>query len=392
VTTFRYRAKDKSGQTLDGTMVGDDRHSVAARLQEMGYFVLELAEVRESRTSLNPVASFLRWTVNPVFAGVSTHHLALFYRQLATMVKSGMTLTHAMSALRVQGTCRRLRKIAGEAVEYMQSGGTLSEAFARYPWVFPELHISLIRAAEMGGTLDSTLQRIADYLEREVRIRQKLRMSTLYPKIVLLAVILIPRFPILIFDGFDAYAHSTIHTVAPMLLWLLGLWIVFRLLSQISVFRQILDSVKLCVPKLGSMVKMLALSRYYRALAAMYSAGAPLSQSLIHAANASGNTFLAGRLRRAAPPVEKGTRLSDALAATRVLPRMALDMISTGEQTGNMDEMLDRVAEYTENEAEVAVFQSTLVLGVLLLLAVAAYVGTFVVQYYVGMYSNVMNH
>ncbi|MCX6377049.1 MAG: type II secretion system F family protein, partial [Armatimonadetes bacterium] len=115
------------------------------------------------------------------------------------------------------------------------------------------------------------------------------------------------------------------------------------------------------------------------------------SQSLIHAANASGNTFLAGRLRSAAPPVDRGTRLSDALKATRVLPRMALDMISTGEQTGNMDEMLDRVAEYTENEAEVAVFQSTLILGVLLLLAVAAYVGIFVVQYYVGMYRNVLN-
>lgn len=390
--SFRYKVKDKAGRTFDGIMIGEDQRAAVERLQTMGYFVLGVHEIRKRQGgAFNPLGLLERWFVAPIFSGASAYELAIFYRQFATMVKSGMTVVQAMNSLRTQGGSRRLRKIAVETAPFLQAGGHLSEAFARYPWMFPELHISLLRAGEAGGTLDRMLERIADYLEREHAVRQKLRLATLYPKLLVLAVILIPPFPLLILEGFAPYARATLGLLLPMAAVLLVLWVLFRLLYQIPAFRYSLDLAKLAVPKVGKTVKMLALSKFYRVVAAMFAAGAPLSQGLAHAADASANWYLATRLKTAIPWIEQGRSLSESLEHTRVLPRMALDMLATGDQTGNIDGMLDKAAEYTENEAEVATVQSTIVVGVLLLLCVAAYIGYFVVQFYVGQYGNVMN-
>ena len=339
MASFKYKVKEKTGKTLGGNMVAEDQRSAIERLQKMGYFILDIKEERprvEGR-SLNPGKLFLRWFIYPIFAGASPYQLMIFYRQFATMIKSGMTLVHAMSSLRTQGGSRRLKKIAGEVLPILESGGKLSDAFAMHPSVFPELHISLIRAGETGGMLDTILERIADYLEREHNIRQKLRMSTFYPKILVLAVILIPRFPLLLMEGFKPYFRATIGVIMTLGLGILALWVVFRLLSQIPAFRYGLDLVKLAIPKLGKTVRMLALAKFYRVLAAMSAAGAPLSQGIAHAAQASGNWYLATKLKRAVPDIEQGKTLTDALKRTKALPYIGLDMIATGEQTGNLD-------------------------------------------------------
>ena len=392
MASFKYKVKDKSGRTLDGVMKAEDQDAVVERLQEMGHYVLEVRETREPLdTSLGPYQLLVRWFIHPIFSGARAYDLAIFYRQFATMVKSGMTLVQSMSSLCEQGGSRRLRRIASESLPFLQAGGRLSDAFARYPWVFPELHISLLRAGEVGGTLDKMVERIAGYLEREHGVRQKLRVATLYPKILVLAVIFIPQFPILLLEGFKPYARATLGLLLPIGGALLALWVAYRLLYQMPAFRCGLDLVKLAVPKIGTTVRMLALSKFYRVLAAMSAAGASVSQAVAHAAKASGNWYLATRLQEAIPRVEQGMSLCESLRRTGVLPPMALDMLATGEQTGNVDGMLDKAAEYTENEAEVATLQSTVVVGVLLLLGIAAYIGWFVVGFYVSQYTNVMD-
>ena len=392
--TYTYKVKEKGGRVITGTMVGEDRSSVVSRLQQMGHYVMEIKETRGERSaaaSWNPLGLLMRWTIVPLFGGASIPQLAVFYRQFATMIRSGMPISQAMSSLRTQGGSRVLRKVAGETLTYVNNGGKLSDSLARYPWIFPELHVNLIRAGETGGSLESMISKIADYLERENKIRQRLRFATFYPKLLVLAVIFIPKFPILLFEGGRQYIHATMGILTPILIGVAALWVGFRLITQIPPFRYTFDMLKLAVPKLGKTVRMLALVKFYRVLAAMYSAGTPLSRGLMSAAAASGNWYITSRLKTAAPIVDSGGRLSDALRGTGVLPGMALDMISTGEQTGSMDEMLEKAAEYTEEEAEVAVFQSTMVLGVLLVVAVAGYIGCYVIQFYIGQYSNVMN-
>lgn len=392
MTNFKYKVKDKTGKAQGGSLDAEDRRSAVARLQEMGFYVLEVREAPHVGASINPLSLFARFVFNPIFGGVSIGPLAMFYRQFATMLRSGMSVSQAMSSLRVQGGSRVLRKAAGETLDYVSNGGKLSEAFARYPWVFPELHISLIQAAEASGNLESMVNKIADYLERENSIRTRLRIATLYPKILVLAVIFIPKFPILIMEGFDAYRRETMRILFPILAAVAGIWVGYRLLVQIPPIKYFSDAVKVAVPKLGKTVRMLALCKFYRVLAAMYAAGTPLSRGLTHAASATGNWYMTTRLKSAASVVDRGQPLTDALRRTGVLPGMALDMIATGEQTGNVDEMLDKAAEYTESEAEVAVFQSTVILGVVLIIAIASYIGWFVVQFYLGQYNNVLNY
>lgn len=389
MATFKYKAKDKTGQTVSGSMIGEDRRVVVKRLQETGHFVLDVRESRKANLTFNPITLLFRWVLDPLFGGASIGQLVVFYRQFATMLKSGMSLAHAMASLRNQGGSRVLRKVAAETLDVVNNGGTLSDAFSRYPWVFPELHVSLIRAAEMGGTLEPMVGKIADYLERENAVRTRLRFATLYPKILVVAVILIPNAPILIMDSPNAYMHATSRILLPMLLLIGVIWAGFRLLTQVPAVRYIVDLIKISVPKLGKMVRMLALAKFYRTLGAMYSAGTPLSQGLMHAANASGNWYMTMRLRKAAQVVDRGQPLSGALRNTGVIPGMALDMIATGEQTGNVDEMLEKAAEYTENDAEVLVFQTTMILGLLLFMVIAGYIGFIVIQSYSGYYKNI---
>lgn len=395
MASFKYKVIDKSKQTIKGVLEAEDKHSAVKELQKMGYFILDIqvtkAQSEKPKTDMSPVGLFVQWIVNPILAGATIGDLAIFYHQLTAMVKSGMSLVEAMSSLRTQGGNRRLRKIAVETMEFIHAGGKLSDAFARYPWMFPELQISLLRAGETGGTLDKMLERIADYLDKEQQLRQKLRMSTLYPKILVLAVIFIPALPTLLAPGgnFASYLRATLGTLVPILLIILGLWVVYSLLYQIPAFKYAIDCLKLSLPKIGKTVRMLALSKFYRVLAAMYAAGAPVSQGMTQAADACGNWFLASRLKAVVPMMEQGRSFRESIGSARVLPQMALDMLATGEQTGKIDEMLDKAAEYTENEAEVSTVQMTLILGVLLLLGVALYIGSMVIGFWGG-YANTM--
>lgn len=391
MASFAYKVKDVSGRTVDGIMDALDEHAVVAQLQRMGYFVLQVREVGASRArssaGFDPVRSFVNWFINPIFGGATVFELAVFYRRLSTMVTSGMTLVQSLNSIHMQGGSRRLRKIAGESVEHIQAGGRLSDAFARYPWMFPDLHLELIRAGEASGNMDTMLSRIAEFLERECAVRQRLRFATLYPKILVLAVIFIPSLAVLFLEGFEAYMHVTVYKVIPVAIFVLVLWGIYRLLYQIAGFRYALDFIKLKIPRVGSAVRMLALSKVYRIISAMMAAGAPLSRGLRHAADASGNGYLAVRLRKAAPMVDRGISLTESLRATGVFSPMALDMLSTGEQSGNVDSMLEKAAEYTESDAEVLVFQCTVVFGILLLLLVAGYIAYFVVSFYMQAFS-----
>lgn len=381
---FRYKAKNKSGQLLEGILEGERQQDVVAELRGMGHFILSIQPMREKSIGGNPLKLFTRWIINPIFTGSTVADLAVFYRQFATMIKAGMTLNMAMTALKKQGSNRRLRKIAAEAEPHLQMGGKLSDAFAAYPWMFPPLHLHLIRAGEVGGSMELMLDRIADFLESENKVRQKLRVLTLYQKILILAVIFIPNLPILILSSPMAYLKATMGILVPILGWLLAFWVIHRLLSQIPSYRDIVDQIKLGIPKIGKLVRMMALSKFYHGLAIFYAAGMPLSQAIAYTANSCGNSYLARKLKTAIPKVDEGVSISEALTSTKVLPSLVEGLLATGAQTGNVDLMMRKAAEYTENEAEVLTSQYSIIAGVALLLGVAIYIAMYVISFYTG--------
>ncbi|MHB0912565.1 MAG: type II secretion system F family protein [Armatimonadota bacterium] len=375
MTGFNYKAKDQSGCTVTGTMEGTDERSVRLQLRELGYYVLDLRKRRNGNAAR---------VVNQILGGVPARDMAVFYRELTTMLRAGMSIHQAASLLSQQGVSRRLRRVCAECVPHLQSGGKLSEVLARYPWLFPEMHISLIQTGETGGSLDLMFERLSEYMEHEYALRQKLRMQTFYPKILVLAVIFIPSLPTLIFKGTGAYLAATLGTLAHLLFWGLLLWAIYRLLCLIPSVRYAFDMLKLAIPKIGPASKMLAIGRFCRVFSTMWSAGIPPAQGVLHGARATGNAYLARRLMAAAPLVEQGESLTTALARTYVLQPLMLNMLSTGEHTGNMDEMLDKAAVYSESEGALALNQSAVVIGVLLYLGVALYIASVVISGWEG--------
>jgi type II secretory pathway component PulF len=228
-------------------------------------------------------------------------------------------------------------------------------------------------------------------MERDYKIRQRLRMATLYPKLLVLAVIFIPSLPTLVLEGGRPYLDETLARLVPLLLWVTGLYVGYLLLCQVPVFRYGVDLCKLAIPKIGSTVKMLGLSKFYRAFASLYDAGTSPSMAISHASRVCGNWFLTRKLQSAIPMVESGRSFTEAMEQTRIMPRMAIDMLAVGEQAGNVAEMVDKVADFTENEAEVQTHQMTMILGVLLILGVALFIGFQVVGYYMGYYNQILN-
>ncbi|MHB0998014.1 MAG: type II secretion system F family protein [Armatimonadota bacterium] len=371
-------------------MEGSDQHAVVAELRGMGYFIINVQEVQTKKPALeNPILKMMSWVTNPIIAGASINELMVFYRQFATMVKAGLTIIQSLNSLRTRGISARLQKVSDEALVHVQNGGKLSDALGKYPWIFPPLHIHIIRAGEIGGGLDIMLERLAAYVESESRLRQKLRMATLYPKILILAVIFIPQVPALVLG--TASIIDILVGPIKMAMILLGIWILHKVLLQIPQYKYTIDTILLALPKIGKMIRMFSLSKFYRAFSCLYAAGVSPPEALKYAAETSGNSYISSKLEKAIPMVKEGRSISDALINTGVLPPMAVDLLAVGVQTGNIDHMLDKAAEYTESEAEVAVHQVITILPILLILAIGVYIGFQVIGFYVGSANNTIN-
>jgi type IV pilus assembly protein PilC len=378
--TFQYSARDRHGVVSHGT-VDADSNAVAARLlREQGLWVTGLQPVGaagapEGRVVL-PLDAW--WT------GVSLKDLAIFFRQFATMVNAGMPLARCLSLLQQQSSSARLRQVAADLFAQAQAGGPLAVAFRRHPAVFRPLIVAMVDAGETGGFLDRMLFRIAEYLEREHEIRQQLKRRTLYPKILIAAGILIPPAPVLVLQGIVPYLRVVLATLLPVALVLVGVWFLFRLLLQFEGFRASYDTVKIAIPVLGTMARQGAVGKLFRGLAALYGAGVPVSRGLRLAAGACDNRAIGRAVLRQAPRVERGERLSQVLAGTRLLPPMVIGMVVTGEESGDMEAMLEKVADYQEREAEHRMRQVAVVLPVIIYLVVAIILAVQIIGAYGG--------
>lgn len=380
--TYHYTAKDNAGQIRTGVLEAETNSVAVARLREQGLWVTQLRP--RGTAAQTPAGGVRGGLLDPLWTGISLRDLAFFFRQFATMIDAGVPLFQSLSTLSHQAPNPKLRRIVAEIAFQVQNGSQLSAAMRRYPWVFSSLQLHMIEAAEAGGLLDQMMQRIADYLEREYEIRQKVKRQTLYPKIVLVAAILLPQLYILIFQGLMPYLHATVFTVLPLLLWAAAIWAAFRLGFQWPPFRYAYDTVKLNLPVIGGLIRKQVTGKFARGLAALYGAGLPVGRAMAWSADACGNPRVADMIHQQVPRIERGESLTDALAATRFFSPVALGMVATGEQAGNVDGMLGKLADFQEAEADHATQQMVTIGSTLFYLAVALFVGYIVVSFYGG--------
>lgn len=425
---FEYRARDERGHDVRGTLHSSSLGAAADDLARRGFEVehvglaqgLEDPVPREfqapeaeagppseqGRTEPSGSApvetdpttqqrSYLQTHVVGQLVGrVSLSQLLFFFRQLGTMLNAGVSIIQSLDTLAGQARDPRLARIVRELAHHAREGRPLSAGMQRYPEVFSPLMLSLIRAGEEGGMLEGSVKQIAAYLEREIELRNLMRRVTIYPKLVVGASILIvlATNAIIASLGKSGGLTSPLTNVATWLVLgplLVAAYLFVRLGLPNPRVKFNYDQVVLAIPGLGTTVRQLCMAKFGRAFGALYSGGVPVPKATQLAADACGNEFLRARIYPAAKRLEEGGGITETFRATGAFSPIVLDMTHTGETTGNLDTMLQKMAEFYEDEAQTRSVQFAYALGILAFLLVAAYVGYVVVSFYVGYFSGI---
>jgi type II secretory pathway component PulF len=356
--------------------------------------------------SKTPTPSFTRLLqetlIYPIFSGVVLKELVPFYRQFATLINAGLSIYQSLTSLEASTKNEKLKEIARAGMKQVEAGGRFSEVMARYPWIFSQMQLEMVRAAEEGGLLDQVLRHLADYVEHELEMKRMISRETFYPKLVLfVALMIMGRTGLsggdlaivgLVVNGTGAaYLANTLGFGGAALGVGFGLYALFRLFFfNVGGVREAYDGVKLSIPVVGNIVRQFALARFARCFAALYRGGFSIPRALEISGRTSGNAVIEKAVHRAIGATQQGQLASDSFRASGLFPHMILDMLRTGEMTGGLDEMMDKSADYFESEAKLKSHQAALVFGVIIFLMVALLVGRAVISGYVGLEKKTM--
>jgi type IV pilus assembly protein PilC len=337
---------------------------------------------------------------------VKASELTVMTRQLATMISSGMTLLRAFYVLEDQLENKLLKETVGRVREDIESGIAFSEALARHPKVFSPLYVSMVRAGETGGVLESSLERVSDQLEKDDALRRQVKSAMAYPIVVLsfamlvllgLIAFIVPVF-VGVFEDFGGELPLITRFTVGMsevvtgqwyliLAGAIGAFVGFKKWRTSSWGRPQWDRLRLRIPfKIGATVQKIALARWSRTFAALYSAGVPIMQAIEVTGQTAGNAVLESAMDDVIESVRSGGSIADPLKEATIFPAMVAQMIAVGEETGNLDAMLSKVADFYEDEVAAAVKALTSILEPIMIIFVGAIVGFIVVAMYMPMF------
>jgi type IV pilus assembly protein PilC len=395
MSTYAFKAIDLAGRQAKGEVEADSKQAVADQLKSRGLIVVDIADKSTSKELRLPGAD-----------KVKSADLTVMTRQLATMVSSGMTILRALYVLESQTESKPLAETLVKVRKDVEAGLPLSDALERHPKVFGPLYVAMTRAGETGGLLESALIRTADQLEADESLRRQVKSAMVYPTVIMtfafavliaLVVFLVPIFKG-IFEQFGGdLPMITKFTVALSNLmtsyWyafiaaVVGIVIAFRKWKATDAGRHQWDTFRLRIPfQIGKIVQKVALARWSRTLAALTSAGVPLLQALDITGRTAGNTVVERAMAAVIESVKQGGTIAAPLKDSPVFPSMVTHMIGVGEETGALDTMLNKVADFYEDQVEAAVKALTSILEPVMLVMVGAIVGFIVISMYLPMF------
>ena len=392
--TFQYKVRDRAGTVTTGSLVADSEALVLARLREQGLTPLD---IKRQKKGLGQIE----------FGGkkVKLKQIAVFSRQFATMVNSGLPILRAIAILADQTDNKELSRVLGEARLDVEQGSSLSGALSKHDHVFNNLYVSMVRSGETGGSLDTTLVRLAEMIEREVQLRGKIKSAMTYPVAVVALVLLIMSAMLLFvvpqFESIYAQLGSTLPVPTRALMamsdafktyWYVVLGGAFagrfflRRWKRTEHGREVVDALKLRVPVFGSLFHRTALSRFSSTLAMLLRSGVPILQALDIVSDTVNNTVLGRAITEVQMSVRDGESIAKPLTKHPVFPPMVVQMISVGEETGQVDLMLEKIAQFYDQEVEAAVDALTSLIEPILIAVIGACVGGAVVALYLPMF------
>lgn len=395
--TFEYAVRDGAGQLVSGQLEAANEAALVARLKQMGYAPLT---VRETGTGLNREIS-----LSGLSRRVSLKDVAIMSRQFATMIAAGLSLVRALAILEEQTESARLTTVLRDVRGRVEAGGSLSGALAEHADVFPPLMVSMCRAGELGGFLDRSLLQVAASLEADVRLRGKIKAAMTYPVVVMVFAVvatvamllfIVPVFAEM-YAGFGAalplptrvllVLSGLLRVLAPLVVVLVVVaGVLWRKVRRHPRVRDTVEPLALKVPVFGPLARKVAVARFCRNLAAMLRAGVPVLQSLKIVGDTSGNVVLERASAAISESVQRGEGLSPPMAGHPVFPSMVVQMVTVGEDTGATDDMLDKLADFYDEEVETTTEQLTSLIEPLMIVVIGALVGGMVICLYLPMF------
>ena len=389
---FTYKGRTLAGTLVSGELKAKNRAELERSLRN-NKILLSSVSTKPSQISLR------------IGTGIKKVHLSRFTRQFATMIGAGLPMVQCLEILSQQMESAELRRVIGEVKESVQAGTTLAEALSRHKKVFDDLFVNMVDAGEVGGALDTILVRLAVYREKADALARKVKGAMVYPAVVMtvatgvtfiMLTYIVPVFAKM-FKGLGAELPAPTRFVLSLsgfirsniligVISLIILIVVYRYYSKTQNGRLNIDRVKLRLPLLGDLMRKSSIARFSRTLATLLSSGVSILDALDITARASGNRVIHDAIKRSVISIAEGETITQPLKESKVFPPMVIQMISVGEKTGGLDEMLSKIADFYDEEVDAAVAALTSMIEPVIIVLMGAVIGGILIAMYLPMF------
>lgn len=412
MAVFLYEALNQSGQEIKDEVEAPSREEAVAKVRSLGYFPTKVVEKSpKKKIASKKGGDAKKKGAGSGFGWVSTKKLTQFTRQLSTLQDAGLPILRSIRILEQQQKPGLLKNVLKQVCEDVEGGATLSEALARHPKVFDRLYTNMVAAGEAGGVLDVILQRLADFLEKAQKLRGKVIGAMIYPAVVItiagaitlaIVIFLVPKFRDIFKDFGVKQLPPTTEFLISVSNWLIGGappgWLVIILSPFIVIFsyklirmaytgRFILDTIWIKLPIVGAIVSKSGIARWTRTLGTLIAAGVPILEAIKITRDTTGNEVYASMLNKVHDSIREGDTFSNPLRASKCVDAIVVNMVDVGEETGELDKMLYKVADNYDEEVDTLVESLISLLEPVLVVVLGSIIGFIVVSLYMPMIS-----
>ena len=391
---YNYECINRMGEVVKGQLNADDTSAASARLKAMNLLVTNLTE---SKASSFDAFKFEK--------KVKIGDLSLFSRQLSAMLKAGIPITRALHTLSSQTVNPTFRAALETIARNVESGMNLTEAFGAYPKIFSPLYIAMLHTGEIGGMLEDSLNRMSEQLQKEKALKDNVKSATFYPKVILaFAALLLVAMLTTLVPIFESYIPKSVKLPLPTVIifamsrsirtrwyiWILCIALIvggFMWFVRSPLGKGIWEKVRFKIPGFGPLVQKSVVARFTRTLATLLEGGIPVLQALESAGPTSGSTIIAGAVKEAARKIEEGKSIAAPLEECGVFPPMVIHMISVGEETGSLPSLLDKIADFYEEEVAIITKGLTSLIEPIMLIGVGLVIGGMLIALYLPIFT-----
>ncbi len=411
MANFKFEAMDQTGGEVKDTLDAKDEEEAQQKIRQMGYFVTKLTDVSAAATGKKKKkkkADEPKDAKKKSFSigGVNHKQLVTFTRQFSVLQDAGLPVLRSLKILEGQLKPGKLKNALIDVVEDVESGNTLSESFGKHPKVFDRLYVNMLRAGEAGGALEVILRRLAEFKEKSMSLARKIKGAMIYPIAViviavlilsLIMVFIIPKFKV-IFDGFRISLPAVTVGLINTAEWFKSYWYIIPLIPVVLILilklirmnktgAYILDYIKLKVPVMGSIVDKSIIARTMRTLGTLLASGVPILEALGIVRETAMNVVFEDAFQRVIESIREGETIAQPLRESKLVDDMVVNMIDVGEETGDLETMLNKVAEVYEEEVDVLVESLISLLEPIMIVVLGVIVGTIVVAMFMPLVS-----